>query len=69
MIYKLEVEDDSYIEVCVYDRGKKEILLHVAEIRFDKNNKKLENFINFELDEISCKKLIKCLRHAIEDIY
>ena len=67
MIYKIEIEEDSYIEVCVYD--KKEILLHIAERQQTKDKTMLENFINFELDENTCRKLIKCLRHAIDDVY
>ena len=68
MIYKIEIEDDSYIEVCVYEESK-EILLHVADIAINKDKTRTERFINFELDENTCRKLIKCLRHAIDDIY
>lgn len=73
MIYKLEIEDDSYIEVCVDkicgdEKGRKQILLHVADIHKTKEVT-VENFINFQLSENSCRELIKCLRHAIEDIY
>lgn len=68
MIYKIEIDDESYIEVCVYDTSK-EILLHIGEIAINNDKTKTERFINFELPESTCRKLIKCLKHALDDIY
>lgn len=67
MIYKIEIEDESYIEVFTY-RSSKDVCLHVAELERTKENVLVENYINFEIGEEQAKSLIKAIKYALDDI-
>lgn len=67
MIYKIEIEDESYIEVYTSPFGK-DVCLHIAELGRTKENELLETYINFEICKDTTKKLIKAIKYALEDL-
>lgn len=67
MIYKIEIDDDSFIEseACSID---KYVLLHILQGFKTHDNILKENIINLELNESMCRNIIKAIRFSLDDL-
>jgi len=67
MIYKTEIDDHSFIEAesCSID---KYVQLHIVQGFINNKNVLVESIINLELDDRTCRDLIKSLRFSLDDL-
>lgn len=67
MIYKVEVEGQTYIEAetCFID---KIINIHIAQGHEEKGDIKYTHFTNFSLNKRQCEELIKSLQLSLTDL-
>lgn len=67
MIYKIEIDDHSFVEAesCSID---KYVQIHIVEGFINNRDKLVKNIINIQLDERMCRNLIKGLRFSLDDL-
>jgi len=67
MIYKIEIDDHSFIEAtsCNID---KYVQLHIVQEFKNHKDVLVKTIVNFELDDKMCRDLIKALRFSLDDL-
>jgi len=67
MIYKIEIDDHSFVEAesCSID---KYVQLHIVQGFINHKNESIKTIINLQLSDRMCRDLIKSLRFSLDDL-
>jgi SepF-like predicted cell division protein (DUF552 family) len=67
MIYKTEIDDNSFVEAenCNIDRY---VQLHIVQGFINHEDVLVKSIINLQLDDRTCRDLIKSIRYSLDDL-